>query len=186
MEQSSLESQSRGCAKTPILTVFDDTKFTSTSCVKTTCIFFTFDDSASVHEISYLSHVYSRGICLVHPHLFNLAVSAVYGQRLEQGMDQTGKVANPFRGQLNRVIFYCLCLRIRSRDTGSAVPSLANPLVLHAQAESGANSRIPPVFRDGVHIDYTVNRHRVSPELMGSRNCVPMALTIESPLAQYQ
>ena len=31
---------------------------------------------------------------------------------------------------------------------------------------------------------YTVNRHRVSPEFIRSRNCVPMAFTAESPPAQ--
>ena len=33
---------------------------------------------------------------------------------------------------------------------------------------------------------YTVNRDRVSPEFIGSRNCVPMVLTAESPLTQGQ
>ena len=37
---------------------------------------------------------------------------------------------------------------------------------------------IPPEFRDGVHILVpTYIRHRVSPELTGSYNCVPMAFT---------
>ena len=46
-------------------------------------------------------------------------------------MDQSGKVANPARGQL----------RIWSRETGSAVPSRASQLILHTQAESSAYSR---------------------------------------------
>ena len=33
---------------------------------------------------------------------------------------------------------------------------------------------------------FTVNRHRVSPEFIGSRNCVRMAFTAESPLGQGQ
>ena len=42
-------------------------------------------------------------------------------------------------------------------------------------------------FRGGVHFFiYTAIRHRVSPELIGSRNCVPMAFTTESPPAQGQ
>ena len=44
---------------------------------------------------------------------------------------------------------------------------------------------IPPDFRGGVHLFIkTAIRHRVSPELIGSRNCVPMAFTAESPPAQ--
>ena len=47
-------------------------------------------------------------------------------------MDQPGKVANPARGQLNREkIFPCprACLRIWSRETGSAVPSRVSLLI---------------------------------------------------------
>ena len=44
---------------------------------------------------------------------------------------------------------------------------------------------IPPEFRGGVHYE-TAIRHRVSPEFIGSRNCVPMAFTAESPPAQGQ
>ena len=37
---------------------------------------------------------------------------------------------------------------------------------------------IPPDFRGGVHLFIkTVIRHRVSPENIGSCNCVPMAFT---------
>ena len=42
---------------------------------------------------------------------------------------------------------------------------------------------IPPEFRGGVHYE-TAIRHRVSPEFIGSRNCVPMAFTAESPPAR--
>ena len=48
-------------------------------------------------------------------------------------MDQPGKVANPARGQLNREkIFPCprACLRIWSRETGSAVPSRVSLLII--------------------------------------------------------
>ena len=41
---------------------------------------------------------------------------------------------------------------------------------------------IPPEFLGGVHYE-TAIRHRVSPEFIGSRNCVPMAFTAESPPA---
>ena len=36
---------------------------------------------------------------------------------------------------------------------------------------------IPPEFRGGVHYE-TAIRHRVSPEFIGSRNCVPMAFSL--------
>ena len=44
-----------------------------------------------------------------------------------------------------------------ARKTGSAVPSLVSPFILHTQhqAESGAYSRaslFPPAFREGVHL----------------------------------
>ena len=39
---------------------------------------------------------------------------------------------------------------------------------------------IPPEFRGGVHkYIETAIRHRVSPECIGSRKCVPMAFTAE-------
>ena len=45
---------------------------------------------------------------------------------------------------------------------------------------------IPTDVRGGVHIHFSTTHHRVSPEFIGSRNCVPMAFTAESPLAQGQ
>ena len=60
-------------------------------------------------------------------------------------MDQPGKVANPARGQLNseKCFFPCPCLRlrIRSRETGSAVPSRVSLIILYTQSESGDYSR---------------------------------------------
>ena len=46
----------------------------------------------------------------------------------------------------------------------------------------------PPGVHGGVHIFLlaSTTHHRVSPEFMGWRNCVPMAVTAESPLAQGQ
>ena len=43
---------------------------------------------------------------------------------------------------------------------------------------------IPLDFRGGVHFVYTAIRHWVSPEFIGSRSCVPMAFTAESPPAR--
>ena len=73
-------------------------------------------------------------------------------------------------------------LRIRSRETGSAVPSRVSPLILHAQAESGAYSRaplFPPAFRHGV-VSTPEKRHRVSL----SQKLRSNGVTTESPLAQ--
>ena len=44
--------------------------------------------------------------------------------------------------------------------------------------------RVPPDFRGGAHLfisSTAIIRHRVSPEFIGSRNCVQMAFTVESP-----
>ena len=54
-------------------------------------------------------------------------------------------IANPARGQLNRIFFFS-CLRSRliilPRETGSPVPSrVVSPLILNTRAEFGANLR---------------------------------------------
>ena len=94
-------------------------------------------------------------------------------------MDQPGKVANPARGQLNREnnipLSPCVPENLVSRD-GFSRPVPRQPAHLHTQAESGAylrdSSRVPR------RRPYeTAIRHRVSPEFIGSRNCVPMAFT---------
>ena len=55
----------------------------------------------------------------------------MYGHTYSKSKDQPGKVANPARGQLNRVneYFPCprSCLKILSRETGSAVPACSSP-----------------------------------------------------------
>ena len=80
----------------------------------------------------------------------------------------------PARGQLNRENKYIFLsrsrLRIWSRKTASAVLSRVSLIILHTQAESHA----------------CCTRNRVSPELIGSRNCVPIASTVESPPAPSQ
>ena len=103
-------------------------------------------------------------------------------------MDQPGKVANPARGQLNREnnipLSPCVPENLVSRD-GFSRPVPRQPAHLHTQAESGAYLRDPPEFRGGVHYETAIH-HRVSPKFIGSRNCVPMAFTAESPPAQGQ
>ena len=104
--------------------------------------------------------------------------------------DKPGKVANPARGQLNRETNISLTPfateNLVSRDGfGSPVPRQP----VHSQNIVKLNlvltHGIPPDFRGGVHlIICTAIRHRVSPEFIESRNCVPMVFTAESPLAQ--
>ena len=121
-----------------------------------------------------------------------VAVSVVYvcmySNHIKQRKHQLGKVANPVHGQINREI----SPRPRSRliiwfrETGLAVLSRVSLVILHAQAASGAylrgSSRCP---RRRPFI-FTTTRRRVSPELIGSSNCVPMMFTAESLLAQGQ
>ena len=78
----------------------------------------------------------------------------------------------------------CVPENLVSRD-GFSRPVPRQSAHLHTQAESGAylrdSSRVPR------RRPYeTAIRHRVSPEFIGSRSCVPMAFTAESPPAQGQ
>ena len=96
---------------------------------------------------------------------------------------------NPARRQLNRekchFPFPRLRLRIWSSETGSAVPSCAACLFSMLRLNLGLTHGIPPDFRDNTHIIYQPPLG-FSPKFIGSRNCVPMAFTVESPLAQGQ
>ena len=68
-------------------------------------------------------------------------------------MDQPGKVANPARGELNRENNTPLsraCLRIWSRETGSAVPSRVSLLISILRLNVVLTYRISPEFRGGV------------------------------------
>ena len=97
-------------------------------------------------------------------------------------MDQPGKVANPARGQLNREnnipLSPCVPENLVSRD-GFSPPVPRQPAYFHTQAESRAF--LPSSVAASIY--ETAIRHRVSPELIGSRNCVSMAFTAESPPA---
>ena len=67
-------------------------------------------------------------------------------------------------------------------------PVSRQPAHLHTQAGSGAYLRdsFPNSAAASIYLYKTAMRHRVSPEFIGSRNCVLMAFTAESPLAQGQ
>ena len=77
-------------------------------------------------------------------------------------------------------------LGIWSREMGSAVSSRVSLLIRHLQAESGAHSPDSSRFPRRRPFIHAVIRHRVSPEFIGSRTCVPMALITESQPAQGQ
>ena len=65
-----------------------------------------------------------------------------YGHTYSKSMDQPGKVANPARA----------CLKIWSRETGSAVPSRVSLLISILRLNLVLTYGIPPEFRDGVHL----------------------------------
>ena len=62
---------------------------------------------------------------------------------------------------------------------GSALPFRVSLLI------STLRLKIPPEFMAAsIYLFINAIRHRVSPEFIGSRNCVPIAFTDESSLAQ--
>ena len=76
-------------------------------------------------------------------------------------------------------------LRIWSRETGSAVPSRVSLLISVLRLNLVLTGEIPTEFCGGVHLFiYNPIRHRFGPEFIGSRKCVPMAFTAESPPAR--
>ena len=110
------------------------------------------------------------------------------GHHKQLSINQPGELANPVHGQLNRENFPCSRWRLRIwlRETDLAVPSRVSLLILHTQAESGAYSRdCSRCLRRRPYI-FTKAHYRASPGFIGSRNCVPIAFTAESPLAQGQ
>ena len=105
-----------------------------------------------------------------------------------------GIVANPTRGQLNGQgggggdLSSFAPENLVSRD-GFGRPVQRQPAYLHnIPADRVLTYGIPPEFRGGVHLFsfITVVRHRVSPECIESRNCVPMVFTAESPPTRGQ
>ena len=91
----------------------------------------------------------------------------MYGHTYSKSMDQPGKVASPACGQLNRKNEYFpvrvrSCLRIWSRETGSAVPSRASLLISILRLNLVLTYYgIPPEFRGGVYL-FIYNRHTPS------------------------
>ena len=105
----------------------------------------------------------------------------IYGHRIQQTGHQPVSLSILHVSAKQIICFFSrrprLCLRIWSRETGSAVPPHVSLLIPHTQAESGAYSRNSSRFPRRRPFIFTAVRHRVSPEFIGSRNCVPMAFT---------
>ena len=104
-------------------------------------------------------------------------------------MDQPGNVANPARGQLNRKNNISLSPfapeNLVSRDGfGSPVPSRISLLISIFWLNLVLT--YPNSAAASIYLFKTAIRHRASPEFIGSRNCVPIALTAESPPAKGQ
>ena len=70
------------------------------------------------------------------------------------------------------------CPRILSRETSSAVSSRVSLLISILKLNRVPTYGILPSSA-AASIYETAIRHRVSPEFIGSRNCVPMAFTAE-------
>ena len=90
----------------------------------------------------------------------------MYGNTYSKDMDQPDKVASPGRGQLNGKNEYFpvrvrSCLRIWSRETGSAVPSRVSLLISILGLNLVISYGISPEFSGGGHL-FLYNRHTSS------------------------
>ena len=77
--------------------------------------------------------------------------------------------------QQGKLFFTCprSRLRIWFRETDSAVPPRFSPLIFYTRAESGPYSRDFSRFpRRRPFIMYAANRHRISPEFIGSSHAI--------------
>ena len=108
-----------------------------------------------------------------------------------KGKDQPGKIANPARGQLDRENEY-LRVPVRTREFGLARRvRQSRPASVCSSPYSGRiwcllTGFLPSSAAASIYLYKTAIRHRVSPEFVGSRNCVPVTFTAESRPAQGQ
>ena len=103
-------------------------------------------------------------------------VSDIWSSHIWQSMDQPGKVGNPTRGQLNRENDFSLSPLApdkfgRARRVRPSHPTPACSFSTF-RLKLVLTRRIPPHFRGGVHL-FIPSTSQVSPEFIGSRNCVP-------------
>ena len=97
------------------------------------------------------------------------------------GKDQPGKVANPARGQLNKEN----SLSAFAPDNLVSRHGFGRPIPRRA-CSSPYSGFLPGSAAASIYLFKTAIRHRVSPEFIGARNCIPMAFTVESPPARGQ
>ena len=77
-------------------------------------------------------------------------------------------------------------LRTWSHVTASAVPSRVSLLISILTPNLVLTGFFPSSAAASIYLFKTAIRHQASPEFIGSRNCVPMAFTAESPPSQGQ
>ena len=113
----------------------------------------------------------------------------VYGHSYSKSIDQPGRLpvlhVVSWTGKMNISLSAFVPKNLVSRD-GFGSPGPRQPAPFQTQAEAGAFTYgIPLEFRGGVHL-FFYNRHTPSGQsrVIGSRNCVPMAFTAESPPAR--
>ena len=110
-----------------------------------------------------------------------------YSKKKEYNMDQPQSCT--WSAEQGKLMFPCRRSRLRiwSRETGSTVPSRVSLLI---SILSGGMWCLRDSFRIQRRRPFIYLKpaicHRVSPEFIGSRKCVPMAFTAESPPAQGQ
>ena len=104
------------------------------------------------------------------------------GQHSQQSSDQPGKVTNLACGQLNREAFFFLSPfapeNLVSRD------GFCRPVPYHPAHSPYSDEIINLVFTHEVPLDFCHGVHRVIPELIEPRKCVPMAFNAEIPPPQ--
>ena len=124
------------------------------------------------HEVAAVSVVHSAGES-------HRSVAIMYGYTYCKSMDQPGKVASPARGlteKMNISMSAFVPENLVSRDGfGSPVPR--QPAHLHTRSWIWCllTGFLPSSAAASIYSFITAIRPRISPEFIGSRNCVPMA-----------
>ena len=113
-----------------------------------------------------------------------VSTACMYRQHFQQSMGQPGKVTNPARGKLNRGNEHFAAPENFASLDGFGRPVPRKPAYSTHSSWIWFLLTVFLPLSGTASIYYTVNRHRVSPEFTGSRNCLPMTFTTESPPAQ--
>ena len=89
-------------------------------------------------------------------------------------------------GKMNIALSAFVPENLVSRDEFGSVPSRVSLLVSILRLNLVLTGFRPSSAAASIYSFITAIRHRVSPEFIRSRNCVPMAFTAESPPARGQ